>query len=239
MSPMKSRWTLKETEFLKSNMSILSFEELYIHFPNRSEYSVRLKMSELFSPEHIEDYKDDIINEYSKQRVGIKTLAKKYKFSQKFIGDSLKSWGIKLRTRNRNYRENCGSKNKGWTGHGDISGRMFSAIKRDALRREIQFDVTIQQIWELFLTQNATCVLSGQSIKISNRTDLCTASLDRKDCNIGYTISNLQWVHKKVNIMKNRFSDTEYIAWCRLVVNNQQVKEEIGIEPMVNDLPCL
>ena len=52
------------------------------------------------------------------------------------------------------------------------------------------------------------------SFQSSSRVSDGTASLDRIDSSKGYTIDNVQWVHKKVNMMKKDMSDSEFIAWC-------------------------
>lgn len=49
-----------------------------------------------------------------------------------------------------------------------------------------------------------------------------TASLDRINSSIGYTIDNVQWVHKKINMMKMDLSQEEFINYCRLVVKNNE-----------------
>jgi hypothetical protein len=67
--------------------------------------------------------------------------------------------------------------------------------------------------------------LSGVDIFFGNQYDKdeTTASLDRKDSGKGYTLDNVQWVHKRVNIMKNIISDMEFIEWCKKVANHRGV----------------
>ena len=45
-----------------------------------------------------------------------------------------------------------------------------------------------------------------------------TASLDRIDSRKGYTIDNVHWVLKAVNIMKNTYPLSFFVAICRKVV---------------------
>ena len=75
---------------------------------------------------------------------------------------------------------------------------------REAKLRNLNFDISIEFAWELFLKQNRKCALSGKEIffglSVKDRTQ--TASLDRIDSKRGYTKDNIQWVHKTVNIMK-------------------------------------
>ena len=44
---------------------------------------------------------------------------------------------------------------------------------------------------------------------------------DNKD-SLGYTKENFQWVHKRVNRLKNILSDDELLFWCRKIAENNQ-----------------
>jgi hypothetical protein len=116
-------------------------------------------------------------------------------------------------------KEMRGELHKDWSGHGEISGHYWSMIKYSAKRRrsgrkEIAWDIDIEFAWDLFLRQNRKCALSGLPIQFGS---MQTASIDRVDSGKGYTKDNVQWLHKDVNIMKNKFT-TEYFAkLCSLV----------------------
>lgn len=87
-----------------------------------------------------------------------------------------------------------GSNSPSWRGHGDITGEQWSQIRRGAESRNLCFEVTIVQAWELFLHQERKCALSGQELTFSAyRKKLHSASLDRKDSEEGYTLGNVQW----------------------------------------------
>lgn len=107
----------------------------------------------------------------------------------------------------------CNKCSKSFTnkGFGDISGSFWALIKSGAAKRNIPFDLNIKDAWDLYLKQNRLCALSGIEIYFAPTTNkrdkkYQTASLDRIDSSKGYTIDNVQWVHKDANIMKNRFS---------------------------------
>jgi hypothetical protein len=76
------------------------------------------------------------------------------------------------------------------------------------------FSVTIQEAWQLFETQGRKCALSGVPLSFSSPK---SASLDRKDSKLGYTLNNVQWLHKEINRMKGVLGDSEFVAWCKLV----------------------
>ena len=51
-----------------------------------------------------------------------------------------------------------------------------------------------------------------------------TASLDRIDSSLGYTIGNVQWVHKHVNVMKNIYPQNMFLfICCEVAKNNNNV----------------
>ena len=96
-------------------------------------------------------------------------------------------------------------------GVGEISGSFWALVKSGALKRNIPFELDINDAWNLYLKQKGLCAISGVDISFAPTTNkkdrkYQTASLDRIDSSKGYTINNVQWVHKDVNIMKNKFS---------------------------------
>jgi len=113
-----------------------------------------------------------------------------------------------------------GSNNKDWMGCGELSGRFWSQICDKANVRNIPVHITIEDAWMLFVEQNGKCALTGLSIEMpKNKKDNYkhTASLDRIDSDIGYTVDNIQWVHKDVNRMKSDLSSDRFTELCCLV----------------------
>ena len=118
-------------------------------------------------------------------------------------------------------------KHPSWKGHGDIPLDFFTTIKRGAKQRNIEFDITIEYIWDLLIHQNRKCALSGLDLKFSKiRKDKTTqtCSLDRIDSSCGYLKGNVQWVHKRINIMKNKLLDKDFIYFCLMVANKNKNK---------------
>ena len=133
----------------------------------------------------------------------------------------------------------CGRRGKNcykWKGYEEISGKFFYRIQKCAINRGYSFDITIKQIWDIFIKQDKKCNLSGLLLKfpsIVGSTD-GTASLDRIDNTKGYFLSNCQWVHKDINFIKQDFNEKELINYCRLITNYQKQKtQEINLESNV------
>ena len=117
--------------------------------------------------------------------------------------------------------KSCGCIMKGptnalWRGCGEISGNRWDAIQRKRRHKEDrEFSITIEQAWDLFLKQNRKCALSGMELEFGKTNkDSFTASLDRIDSDKGYTIDNIQWIHKHINWMKNTFTQEYFIDIC-------------------------
>lgn len=112
-------------------------------------------------------------------------------------------------------------------GLGLLSGNYFGKLKASAKKRNHEFNITLDEIWCMFLEQAAKCALSGIEIDLSKSygRKKQTASLDRKDATKGYTIDNVQWVHKNINFMKQSMTNEEFINWCKLVSQYNEDKD--------------
>lgn len=122
------------------------------------------------------------------------------------------------------------SLNPNWKGHNSITGEMFCNLKNKAKVRNIEFHITKEYLYELFIKQNRKCSLTNNEIflpppKYRNNG---TASLDRIDSSKGYIEGNVQWVHKDINIMKNIFSEEKLIEYCKQIYLH-------SLEKMVNN----
>lgn len=112
----------------------------------------------------------------------------------------------------------AGSQNPNWKGHIDIPANLFGILKKSAEVRNIAVDVTMQDLQEAWDIQGGRCAISGMPIFLGGKEKGYTASVDRIRQQEGYTKSNIQWVHKDVNLMKNRFSEDYFFAVCEHVV---------------------
>ena len=120
--------------------------------------------------------------------------------------------------------KNKGSNNGQWKGHLGISGRTYSHYKENAIKRDISFEVTLEELWQAYLNQERKCPYTGIDLileckDIDARTP-SNASLDRIDSKLGYIDGNVQWVYKPINVFKGTFSHAEFINLCKLVTEN-------------------
>ena len=231
MSPHAKRWTAKEIEILSNNRG-KSIEDLKKIFPNRTDFSLQVKMGQVFSHSIIMENKEEIISLYTTGKRGISFISKKFGINPSTLKSYLSEFGVLKApdwraVTGHNIR---GSNNFNWTGYGDLSGGRFNNIKRDAVRRDIEFKVDIQYLWNLFLSQDKICPLSGEKLVMSTNSKLRTASLDRIDYLVGYIEGNLQWVHKKVNVMKNSMPDDDFVSWCKKIVEYSQHAKGLLLE---------
>ncbi|MEI6191431.1 MAG: hypothetical protein WCP24_03670 [bacterium] len=118
-------------------------------------------------------------------------------------------------------KNNNGKASKKWRGYGELPSSQWSSIKAGAKVRDIPLEITIEDAWNQYVKQNKKCAITGVDIDFNIQFDKYngTASLDRIDSSKAYTIDNIQWVHKYINIMKWNFSMDEFKHWCRLVTN--------------------
>jgi hypothetical protein len=118
-----------------------------------------------------------------------------------------------------------------------ISGAFWHKLKKNALSRNLDFIITIEEAWEIYEQQEMKCALSGVDLVMFPNHDKSrkqTASPDRIDSTIGYTKNNFQWVHKRINRMKNVLTNEELLFWVRKIYeNNKELKQE---EYNVNEL---
>lgn len=116
------------------------------------------------------------------------------------------------------------NKIKFFKGYNDISGKHWSSVRGAAKRRCLQFDITIKDVWNLYIKQNKLCAISGISVQFNLDNKLTTASIDRIDNTKGYTLDNIQILHKTINIMKNNLEQNYFIEICNKISKNMENK---------------
>ena len=109
--------------------------------------------------------------------------------------------------------------NSNWLGIGDMYGDFWARIKHSAQSRKYNFSISKSYVWKLFLSQDRKCAITGQPLCFRSKYNVAdgTASLDRIDSCKGYIRGNVQWVHKDINIMKQKFPQDYFIKLCKMV----------------------
>jgi hypothetical protein len=102
----------------------------------------------------------------------------------------------------------------------------FNICRKNAISRGLAFDLLIEDIADLYEKQNRVCAYTKLPLTFggylnSNRKNI-SASIDRIDSSKGYTLGNIELVHKDVNFMKQSFQKQYFIDLCRLIAINQE-----------------
>ena len=93
--------------------------------------------------------------------------------------------------------------------------RFYNRFKKSAFNRQIGWEITPEYISEMF---NGFCALTGWEISLIGPRP--TASIDRIDSNKGYKEGNVRWVHKMVNMCKNKYSEIDFTNMCLAIAAN-------------------
>lgn len=112
--------------------------------------------------------------------------------------------------------KNCIGKSKGFSNNRSVGDkqRYYNRFYKSAIRRGINWDLNVETMFEKF---NGYCALTNWEISIHYSQS--TASLDRIDSNLGYTLDNIQWVHTMVNMSKNKYKQEDFVKMCIAVSN--------------------
>jgi hypothetical protein len=115
--------------------------------------------------------------------------------------------------------KNCSAKiggQKRRKGYEEISGNHWSQIKSQAKRKNVSFEIRIEEAWEIYKKQHEQCALSGKKITFSGYpydASKNTAILDRIEPTLGFVKYNCQWIHKDVaRIKPSDMSRNEFLV---------------------------
>lgn len=115
-----------------------------------------------------------------------------------------------------------GNRHYNWKGYGEIPITYWNNLLSNARQRNLEVTITIETAWRLFLQQNRKCCLTGLSLLLNDKMKRVTASLDRIDSNLGYTVENAQWIHKDVNRMKSVLPQDVFTSYAMLISTRDQ-----------------
>jgi hypothetical protein len=92
---------------------------------------------------------------------------------------------------------------------------------KGGISRGFVWDLTIQDVWEMYLMQEGKCALSGMSISWSEQGLTATVSIDRIDNSEGYLKGNVQLLHKDINMMKHALDQEYFVEMCKKVASHE------------------
>jgi hypothetical protein len=97
---------------------------------------------------------------------------------------------------------------------GPVRVAWYNSFMKSAITRGYSWEITIEDIATLHELQGGRCALTGWPIGWSTQKWDHTASIDRIDNSVGYTLENIQLVHKSVNMARGTMSVAEFIEMC-------------------------
>ena len=104
---------------------------------------------------------------------------------------------------------------------------LFKNLKKNALKRNIDVNISEEDIINLYYKQEGLCKLTNIQMTYNKYTTtnnrihhLNNISVDRIDSKKHYSNDNIQLVCVKINIIKWDLSSEDFIETCKLVVNN-------------------
>ena len=98
-----------------------------------------------------------------------------------------------------------------------IPSQRVSLIKHNAIHRNINFDLTQEDLEDIYQQQEGKCYYTGRELSKE------TWSPDRIDSSLGYTKDNVVLCLWDVNRMKTNYSIEEFVNLCKLVAENARV----------------
>lgn len=101
----------------------------------------------------------------------------------------------------------------------------ISTLLNHTSKRRKEFNLDIQYLLDMYEKQKGLCNISGIKMTHIYGSVSTNISIDRIDNNLGYIKGNVQLVCYIANIMKNKFSMSELILFCKEIVNFNKHKE--------------
>jgi len=106
---------------------------------------------------------------------------------------------------------------------GKVRLAWYEAFKKSATTRGYCCEITPEAVSDLYDQQKGVCALSGLKIGWSDTGWNHTASIDRIDNNVGYTVDNIQLVDKRINMMRGTLSVSDFVDLCNSVTHKGMI----------------
>lgn len=115
-------------------------------------------------------------------------------------------------------------------GSGPFSGERLGQIRNSARKRNKEFEITSEYLYDIFKMQSGNCALSGLGLFPES------VSVDRVDNSEGYVEGNVQLVTKEMNFMRGSLTLDEFrsfiddmFEWNYIVLPNLMKRTEVNI----------
>ena len=128
----------------------------------------------------------------------------------------------------------CGCVRENFKGYKDISGSFWRRTRDSAIKRDLDFNITMKYVWNLYIKQNQKCAITNIPIYfLKNQDDTLnqTASIDRINSKKGYIKKNVQIIHRRLNRIKGVLSNEELLMWSKIIyLNNKEFCDNLDID---------
>jgi hypothetical protein len=98
-------------------------------------------------------------------------------------------------------------------------------IQKKCKKEGIDFNLTSSEMEAMWVNQSGKCALSGWDISLSDPYNL---TLDRITPSVGYTVGNVWWAHRKVNMVKQDLSLKDLVSLCKEIVRRFDDPADFG-----------
>jgi hypothetical protein len=115
--------------------------------------------------------------------------------------------------------------------HTHISNGVWQSLINGAKARGIQVGINQEDVWQTFLKHGKKCALTGGEISFDK--EINTASIDRVDSDEDYLKTNIQILHKLVNMCKGPYDEALFYKMCKAVTEHR-AHDLSKIEPKTN-----
>ena len=118
---------------------------------------------------------------------------------------------------NKNNKEKVSEKGKIYRKNHTLNHKFIQAKTRSKTRN-LEFNITLDYLSKILKEQNNKCAYTN--LEFDNNDPMKSLSIDRINSSAGYIGGNVQLVLSYINIMKNQYSEKDFIEMCRLVYLN-------------------
>jgi hypothetical protein len=214
------QWTHKTINLMRHKLSVDAFISLCAQVTNPVEFRTASVLDSI----QVQPLREPKYSKYigaSFSRLKILSVSRQALPYAALYAEALCACGVVITARLdsivRGTTQSCGCLQ--FTGFREIRGSLWAGYIDSATRRRLPFQLSVGDAWSLFESQGKVCALSLEPIYFGSASSghNTTASLDRIDNNLGYTIDNVQWVSKRINLMRRTLTIPEFRDWCRKV----------------------